>query len=110
MPLVSMLSELKKAQEEHYAVPLFDTFEMNGFEGTLAALEEMQSPGIIGIVPSTLELPEARAFINYVRIRADDSPVPVSIILDHGTSFEQCVKILNYGATDVMFDGGHQLP
>lgn len=32
-----MVTELKKAQAGHYAVPLFDTVEMKGFEGTLAA-------------------------------------------------------------------------
>jgi hypothetical protein len=37
LPLVSMVTELKKAQAGHYAVPLFDTVEMKGFEGTLAA-------------------------------------------------------------------------
>ena len=33
MPLVSMVSELKKAQAGRYAVLLFNTFEMKGFEG-----------------------------------------------------------------------------
>ena len=109
MPLVSMLPELKKAQAGQYAVPLFDTLEMKGFEGTLEALEQDSSPGIFGILPFTLQKPETRAFVQYIRTRAEDSPVPVSIILDHGQSFEQCIQILGYGATDVMFDGG-QLP
>jgi len=104
-----MISELKKAQAGGYAVPLFDTFEMRGFEGTLDALEKSQAPGIMGIVPFLMDKPEARAFVHYIRARAEDSSVPVSIILDHGTSFEQCIQILDYGATDVMFDGG-QLP
>jgi len=109
MPLVSLVSELKKAQAGQYAVPLFNTFEMLGFEGTLEALEEIRAPGIMGIAPSMLERPEGKAFMGYVRNRAEDSSVPVSIILDHGASFEQCIKILGWGATDVMFDGG-QLP
>ena len=49
MPLVSMVSELKKAQAGRYAVPLFNTFEMKGFEGTLEALEKSRAPGIMGI-------------------------------------------------------------
>ncbi len=106
MPLVSMVNELKKAQAGHYAVPLFLTFEMMGFEGTLAALEENRAPGIIGIFNITMDKPNIRAFVQYIRARAEDSPVPVSIIIDHGTSFEQCMQILAYGSTDVMFDGG----
>lgn len=109
MPLVSMVSELKKAQAGKYAVPLFNTFETKGFEGTLEALEESRAPGIMGIAAPLLERPEIKAFMGYIRNRAEDSSVPVSIILDHGASFEQCIKILDLGATDVMFDGG-QLP
>ena len=99
----------KKAQAGQYAVPLFDTFEMKGFEGTLEALEKNQAPGIMGIVPFMMDRPETKAFVHYIRTRAEDSSVPVSIILDHGASFEQCIKMLDWGATDVMFDGG-QLP
>ena len=106
MPLVSMVTELKKAQAGHYAVPLFLTFEMMGFEGTLAALEESSSPGIMGIFHIMMDKPNIRAFVQYIRARAEDSPVPVSISLDHGTSLEQCMQILAFGATDVMFDGG----
>jgi len=109
MPLVSMVPQLKKAQAEQYAVPLFLTFEMRGFEGTLAALEESRAPGIIGIYRWLMDRPYALAFIQYIRARAEDSTVPISITLDHGTGPEQCAQILSYGATDVMFDGG-ELP
>ncbi len=105
MPLVSMVSQLKKAQAEQYAVPLFLTFEMRGFEGTLGALEESRAPGIIGIYCLLMDRPYIRAFIQYIRARAEDSTVPISIMLDHGTSPEQCMQILSYGATDVMFEG-----
>jgi fructose-bisphosphate aldolase class II len=40
-----------------------------------------------------------------VRAMAQDAAVPVSIILDHGASFEHCVKALALGFTDVMYDG-----
>ena len=47
--------------------------------------------------------------MGYIRNRAEDASVQVSIILDHGASFKQFIKILDLGATDVMFDCG-QLP
>ena len=106
MPLVSMVEELRKAQAGKYAVPSFNTFEMMGFEGSLLALEDKMGPGILGIQPRQLNLPETPAFIQYIRARVKASPVPVSILLDHGTSYEECLQILSYGATDVMFDGG----
>jgi len=101
-----MVNELKKAQARKYAVPLFLTFEMMGFEGTLAALEESHAPGIIGIFNIMMDKPNIRAFVQYIRARAENSPVPISIIIDHGASYEQCMQILDYGSTDVMFDGG----
>jgi fructose-bisphosphate aldolase, class II len=39
--------------------------------------------------------------------RAQSSPVPVSVMLDHGKTFEDCMQMLSCGATDVMFDGGN---
>jgi fructose-bisphosphate aldolase class II len=106
MPLVSMVEELRKAQAGKYAVPSFNTFEMMGFEGSLLAMEDKMGPGILGIQPAQLNQPGTPAFIGYIRARAEASPVPVSIILDHGTSFEECMQILSYGATDVMIDAG----
>jgi fructose-bisphosphate aldolase class II len=42
---------------------------------------------------------------DYVRALAEDATVPVSIILDHGASFEHCIMALHAGFTDVMYDG-----
>ena len=36
---------------------------------------------------------------------AEDASVPVSLILDHGASFEHCVRALRWGFSDVMYDG-----
>lgn len=105
MPLVSIYNELKKAQENGYAVPCFDTFEMFGTQGIFNAFEEKRSPGVIGIYSGMLDRPNARAFINYVKAIAEDATVPISIILDHGASFEHCMKAIKLGFPDVMFDG-----
>jgi len=42
-------------------------------------------------------MPNCRAFAAYVRRRAEDTDVPVSLMLDHGASVEQCLEVLNYG-------------
>ncbi len=105
MSLISILQELKRAQQGHYALPLFDTFDMHGADGIIMALEERRAPGIIGVYASTLESPNARAFSAYIRARAEDAKIPVSLMLDHGGSFEQCIKAISYGFTDVIYDG-----
>ena len=105
MPLVSILSELKKAQEGGYALPCFDTFEMNGTLGILDALEAKRAPAMIGLYTGMFERPNPRALTDYVRALAQEATVPVSIILDHGASFEHCIRALDVGFTDVMYDG-----
>jgi fructose-bisphosphate aldolase class II len=109
MPLCSIADELKKAQAGGYALPLFDTFDMHSADGMVQALEEKRAPAMIALYSRTLEQPNARAFAAYIRARAEDATVPVSLMLDHGNSFEQCMKALRFGFTDVMFDGS-QLP
>jgi len=105
MPLVSILDELKKAQAGGYALPCFDTFEMHGTLGIFDALEAKRAPGIVGLYSGLFDRPHPRAFADYVRAMAEEATVPVSIILDHGASFEHCIKALDAGFSDVMYDG-----
>jgi ketose-bisphosphate aldolase len=105
MTLVSIKNELTKARRERYAIPLFDVFEMQGMEGVMDALTEKRSPTIVGIYSPYAAMPNCRALAAYVRCRAEDTDVPVSLMLDHGASVEQCLEVLSYGFTDVMYDG-----
>ncbi len=79
MAIISIKNELKKAQRERYAVPLFDVYEMQGMEGVMDALAEKRAPTIIGIYSPYAALPNCRALAAYVRCRAEDTDVPVSL-------------------------------
>jgi fructose-bisphosphate aldolase class II len=105
MPLVSILNELEKAQQGGYAMPCFDTVEMSGTEGLFAALAEKRAPGIVAVWSGLLERPHARAFVTYIRALAEEAPLPVSLMVDHGASFEHCIQALTLGFSDVMYDG-----
>ena len=109
MSLVSFVEQMKKAQSGGYAIPCFDTFEMNGTQGLFDALQEQQAPAFIGLYTGMFMRPYAKALTDMVRAMAEEATVPVSIVLDHGASFEHCMKALKLGFTDVMFDGS-QLP
>ncbi len=109
MTLVSIKQELVKARQGRYAVPLFDVFEINGTEGMLEALVEKRAPTIIGVYTANLAQPSGRGFAAYLRCRAEETDIPLSLMLDHGASVDLCLKALSYGFTDVMFDGS-QLP
>jgi len=105
MPLGSIGNELRKAQSGRYAVPCFDTFEMMGTQGMLAALEEKRSPAIVAVYAGTVDRPGAGAFSALIRALAEEATVPISLMLDHGASYEQCIKALRLGFSDVMYDG-----
>lgn len=105
MPLVSIIPELKKAQQGGYAISLFDTFDMRSTEGMFNAIEEKQAPTIIAVYSSAMDQPTARALSAYIKVRAEDASVPISVMLDHGSSVEQCLRAIEYGFTDVMYDG-----
>lgn len=105
MPLVTIVEELQRATEGHYALPLWDTFDMFSTEGMFIAAEEKRAPFMLALYAGMLDRPNAKAFASYIRTRAQEASVPVSLWLDHGSSFEQCMKAISFGFTDVMYDG-----
>ncbi|MGD0623746.1 MAG: class II fructose-bisphosphate aldolase [Thermodesulfobacteriota bacterium] len=109
MPLVSIAGELAKAKKGGYALPSFNVFEMKGCEGVFEAIEGKRAPAIVGIFSGTFNEQSSPAFAAFIRSMAEKPSVPVSLMLDHGTSFEQCLKAISLGFTDVMYDGS-QLP
>ena len=105
MPLVSVACALKQAQQGRYALPLFDVFDMQSIEGVFAAVAEKHAPVIFAMPSRILDDAPTLGLAAYVRQRALQAQTPVSLMLDHGRSFEHCVKALTVGFTDVMFDG-----
>ena len=105
MTLVSIKNDLIKARQAGYAIPLYDVFDMQGIEGVMDALIAKRAPTILAIYTAFAAQPFARAMAAYIRSRAEDTDVPVSLMLDHGASVELCKRVLDYGFTDVMYDG-----
>ena len=105
MALVSVKQALKDAQAGGYALALFDTFDMPATDGIFQAFEEKRAHAFIGLYGGFFEQPNADANVAYIREAAASVKVPVSLMLDHGASFEQCIRAISLGFTDVMFDG-----
>ena len=105
MTAVSIKAELLKAQKGEYAIPLFDVFDMFGVEGVMEALTIKRAPTIIAIYSPFATRTNSKAFAAYILTRAADTDVPVTLMLDHGVSVEACLQALEYGFTDVMYDG-----
>jgi len=108
MTLVSIKNELVKARQGCYAIPLFDVFDMHGMEGMMAAMAEKRAPTIIGVYTAWVDKPFSRALAAYLRCRAEETDIPMSLMLDHGASVELCLQALDFGFTDVMIDCSKQ--
>lgn len=105
--LVNMKEMLNKAKNEKYAVPHFN---INNLEWTRFILEkcnELSSPVILGVSEGAMKyMGGFKTIRNMVEnlIEYLDIKVPVSLHLDHGSSFEMCKSAIDAGFTSVMID------
>ena len=105
--LVNFNEMLKKAKENHYAVPHLN---INNLEWTKYILEECQEldvPVILGVSEGAAKyMGGFEAITGMVRglIKDLNISIPVCLHVDHGQSFETCKKAIDAGFTSVMID------
>lgn len=98
---------LVPATHKGYAV---GAFNVNDLEVVLAVAEaavEERSPAIVAVTPSAIKYGGLAYLSKIVRTAAENSPVPMSLHLDHGEDFETASKCVGAGFTSVMIDGSH---
>lgn len=105
MTLTAVKQLVQQAQQEKYAILLFDIFDIPSAEGFFDALEAQKAPGIAGVYGGVMKQANAHALVDYLLRRAGELTAPVGLMLDHGESLEQCRQAMAWGFTDVMFDG-----
>ncbi|MCW2277499.1 class II fructose-1,6-bisphosphate aldolase [Heliophilum fasciatum] len=105
MPMVSVAQLLAKAKEGKYAVGAFNCNNMEIVQAIVAAAEAERAPVIIQASQGAIKYAGIEYIVALARLAADQSTIPVALHLDHGTSFEQCVKCIASGFTSVMIDG-----
>ncbi len=105
--LVTTKQMLENALQGGYAVPAINT--QGGTYDIIAAAcnaaEELHSPIILAHYTSTGAYSGHDWFYQNAAWLADKVSVPVAIHLDHGDSFDTCMKMLQLGFTSIMFDG-----
>ncbi|MEC0227812.1 class II fructose-1,6-bisphosphate aldolase [Paenibacillus alba] len=110
MPLVSMTAMLRKAVKEQYAVGQFNLNNLEFTQAILQTAQEEQAPVMLGLsepyIPYMGGLNCIAAMVKEL-IDYYEVTVPVVLHLDHGTSFEVCVKAIHAGFTSVMIDASH---
>ena len=109
MVLVSAKEMIEKAHEGHYAIPAFNTNNLEWTKCILAACEKVKSPVIIQTSESAAKyMGGYKMVVDMVRDLHDSMgiTVPVALHLDHG-SYEGAKTCIEQGYTSVMFDGSH---
>jgi fructose-bisphosphate aldolase, class II len=110
MPLVSMTEMLKQAVAGKYAVGQFNINNLEFTQAILQAAQEENSPVILGVSEGAAKyMGGFKLVVGMVKslMQEYNITVPVAIHLDHGSSFENCVKAMFAGFTSVMIDGSH---
>ncbi|NOU69868.1 class II fructose-1,6-bisphosphate aldolase [Paenibacillus sp. LMG 31458] len=110
MTLVSMKEMLQQALEGKYAVGQFNLNNLEFTQAILQAAQQEQAPVILGVseayIPYMGGLPCIVGMVKSL-IEHYGVTVPVALHLDHGTSYDLCIRAIHAGFTSVMIDASH---
>lgn len=100
--LVNMNEILLECKKENYAVPAVNIDNEHNLRAAIAAAEEMNSPIILNVTPKAN--PDLLYFGRILQDLAIRSHVKICLNLDHGKNFEECIRGLRAGLTNIMID------
>lgn len=102
--LVTMNEILSDAKKRKYAVGAFNVPNLESVQAVIEAAEELYLPVIIQhaeVHENMISLEEiGPIMLDYAR----RSHIPVCVHLDHGASFDMCIKAIRLGFTSIMYD------
>jgi fructose-bisphosphate aldolase, class II len=107
MPLVTGSSILDAARAGGYGVGAFNTNNMEITQAILEAAEATRSPVLVAVSEGGLKY-GGKPLIDLVIGMGREATVPVCLHLDHGSSFESCLRTIRMGFTSVMIDKSHE--
>lgn len=102
--LVNMNEVLRPAKQHHYAVGLFNAVNLELARGIINAAEATRSPVIMGTAEVLLPYGPLEEVSYYLIPMAKKASVPVVAHLDHGLTYDTCIKALELGFSSVMYD------
>lgn len=102
--LVNMNEVLIPAKKNKYAVGLFNAVNLELARGIINAAECARSPVIMGTAEVLLPYGPLEEVSYYLLPMAKKASVPVVVHLDHGLSYDTCIKALELGFSSIMYD------
>lgn len=101
--LMNMKDLLAVAQKNHFAVPAFNIGSDQLLKVVMKKVKELKSPVILEMSPDEFDF-VGDAQVQAMIYEAAQTDVPVCIHLDHGNTYETCVRAIRAGMTSVMID------
>jgi tagatose 1,6-diphosphate aldolase GatY/KbaY len=95
---------LNHARLNKFAVGAFNIYNLEGALAVISAAEEMDSPVILQLLPSALDIGGSGLIALSLGL-AQKSLVPVAVHLDHCSSIERIEFAIASGLTSIMADG-----
>lgn len=109
--LVHIKKIISKAEKGNYAVPAFNTFNLEVTLAIIRGAMEKNSPVIIQISEKTIEYAGLKPITHIVQTIAKNEAVtvPVALHLDHGRSFRSVAECIHAGFSSIHIDAS-ELP
>jgi fructose-bisphosphate aldolase, class II len=104
--LATGMEILSKARQGKYGVGAFNINNMEFVQAVLEAADEVRSPVLLAISEGAIKY-GGKALVLLAKELGRDARVPVCIHLDHGSSYESCLRAIQMGFTSVMIDKSH---
>jgi ketose-bisphosphate aldolase len=95
---------LEDAHSGGYAVPMYNTIDLEITRGLVTAAEKLNIPIMLGIAYDAIEHMGMEALYRGADVIARAASVPVAIHLDHGRTYEEVAMAVKLGFDSVMID------
>jgi fructose-bisphosphate aldolase class II len=102
--IISLDKILQTAQKEKIAIGAFNIPNLESARAITSAAQEVNRPVILNYAEGHSTFLSMEEAYNIMRFYAQRATVPVCIHLDHGSSFEACMKAMQLGFSGVMID------
>lgn len=107
MALTTNQELLNLAKKGGYAIGAFNINNLEILQAIVSAGEAEKSPAIIAVSEGAIKYAGMPYLVSMVRIASEQTFIPLSLHLDHGTDLEVIHSCIENGFTSVMIDGSH---